>query len=157
MNEKEAILKILKEQLKGYVLLLDLLRREKAGLLEFNAATIEELSKEKDTLVFRLKLLDDERTRLMQKFTYEKEPESTDSVGSDMSLSELYDMTGIDEFRDIRLKLKSVTQSIKELNDLNRVLIDRSLNYINNNTRFLDSFGIKQDNGSRGVYFAREA
>jgi flagellar biosynthesis/type III secretory pathway chaperone len=40
-------------------------------------------------------------------------------------------------------KFKSITHSIAELNNLNGLLIERSLFYIKSSSRFLDSLGIK--------------
>jgi len=141
-----AIIKILSEQVEGYKMLVELLKRERACLLDFDAEGVEELSKEKDTLVLRLRLLEEERVRLMSEFS-----------DSDMSLQRLWELTGNDAIQDIRSKLTSLLQSIEELNELNRILIDRSLSYIKNTRNFFSSLGVEWNMKNKGTFLTREA
>lgn len=151
MTSVEAIRNILNEQVSSYRLLLDLLQREKTCLRDFRPECVEELAKEKDTLVLRLKLLEEERLRLVGKFL----PES--SLGGspeELSLEKLYELTGDSGFRDIRSKLLSLLQSIEELNTFNRMLIERSLHYVQGTASLFGSASRHQ--GSKGSLFSRE-
>ncbi len=146
MKSAGPIIKILTEQVQSYKMLVELLKRERTCLVDFDAEGVEELSKEKDTLVLRIRLLEEERIRLMSKFS-----------DGDMSLQKLGELTGDQTIQAIRLKLISLLQSIEELNEFNRILIDRSLSYIKNTRNFFSSFGVHCDMKKAGTFLTREA
>ncbi len=182
MTSVEAITNILNEQVNSYKMLLDLLQRERACLLDFNAEGVEELSKEKDTLVLRLRLLEEERIRLMRKFSdetihatsctkddennpplvkggeegFEKVSSNKRGFVGDMSLQRLWELTGDNTFQDMRSKLISLLQSIEELNEFNRLLIERSLGYIKSTANFFGSFGLSCNPKGKGALLSRE-
>src|SRR5512135_2041284 len=118
MTDTWAITRILNEQVNGYKLLVELLQKERTCLLDLNAHGVEELSREKDTLVMKLRLLEEERIRLVRKH-----------FSGDVSLRKLWEETGDDSLMDMRSKLLSLVQSIEELNEFNRLLIGRSLTH----------------------------
>jgi len=128
---------ILLEQESCCKLLVDLLQRERTFLIEFNVPAVEELAKEKDTLLLRLRLLEEERQRLAQAIAGEW-PETR---GREISLRTIAERTGDAELSAIRLKLVSLVQSIEDLNSFNRHLIDRSLNSVRTATGFFNAFG----------------
>jgi hypothetical protein len=75
-----------------------------------------------------------------------------------MNLNTLAEITGDMDFNGIRTMLKSLLQSIEELNEFNKVLIDRSLKYVRNNINFLNIHGVNPTVvGKTGVFLAREA
>ena len=127
----DAAEEILNEELKGYKALLSLLQRERVCLLGFDTESYEAISKEKDTLVFRLRLLDEERQRVMSRL-----------FGGEMNLKRIAEATGNARLLEIRSTFLSLLQGVEELNNLNRMLIDRSLNYLRGTARFLSSAGI---------------
>jgi hypothetical protein len=57
----DSIKSILIEQIKSYRVLLELLQRERECLINLDAHEVENLSKEKDTTLLRLRLLEEER------------------------------------------------------------------------------------------------
>lgn len=136
MKTIEAIKSILIEQINGYRSLMNILQRERACLLNFNPSGIENLSKEKDNLVLKLRLLEEERLRLLDNYSKEA------GIDGELSLNRLYDITGDDAFKVIRLQFISLIQAISELNEFNRILIDRSLNFLKGATNVFDSYKI---------------
>lgn len=58
MTPVEAVTKILNEQIDAFKMLVDLLQR--SCLLDLNVHGVETLSREKDTLIMRLKFLEEE-------------------------------------------------------------------------------------------------
>lgn len=134
MKTAEAIKSILIEQINGYRSLMNILQRERAYLLDFNPSGIEDLSKEKDNIVLKLRLLEEERLRLVDNFLKEA------GIDGELSLNRLYDVTGDDAFKVIRLQFISLIQAISELNEFNRILIERSLNFIKGATNVFDSY-----------------
>ncbi|QWR78821.1 flagellar protein FlgN [Candidatus Magnetomonas plexicatena] len=162
------IKKVLLGQLQGYQNLFSLLTRERESLVDFDEQAVEQLSKEKDTLILKLRLLEDERIRLVKRLTSEiclRPPElqitgaSDDkTMPADFNLAKLAELTGDNEFMEIRASLKSLLQSLEELNSFNRVLIDRSLSYVQNNLNLLNSLGSAQSKKDKiGMFLTREA
>ncbi|NTU41612.1 MAG: flagellar protein FlgN [Nitrospirales bacterium] len=145
MRSEEAITRILNAQVSGYKALLELLQKERLCLIDFNAASVEELAKEKDTMILKLRLLEEERLRLMRDFG-----------NGTMTLQALGELTGNPQFFDLRSKLKSLLQAIEELNNFNRVLIERSLSYCRSNSGFFNFFGIGEKMPMKGTLLSME-
>lgn len=147
MSELELIKEILRQQITGYQALRDILQKERRCLIDLRASEIEELSKNKDLIVMRLRLLEEERQRLIERFRQKIRTER------EITLRNLYEITGDEEFLRLRSGLLSLIQAISELNDFNRVLIDRTLNYVKGASFLLDSHGITIHN----IGLSREA
>lgn len=141
---------ILHEQINGYRDLLHVLQKERNCLIEFDASGVEALSKEKDTVILRLNLLEEERIRLVNTFKNEN------SIKGDINLQKLSELTHDDTFHKLRSQLMSLLQSISELNELNRILIERSLYFIKNTAQFFDSFGLNAASINKGAVLSRE-
>ena len=142
MKLLEAIKKVLGEQIQGCRQMMDLLQREKVYLLDLQMEGVEAVTKEKDSLVLKLRLLEEERIRLFDCLIAEN-PQGILTKCQDpekLTLQRLAEITGETIFREIRSKLISLSQSIKELNDLNKVMIDRTLNFLKKNNNFLGTF-----------------
>lgn len=131
MTSSEAIARVLKEQISGYKKLYALLQKERECLIDFKADCIEKLSKEKDTVILGLNLLEDERIRLVRK-----------SFGRDIKLREISAITGDLSLLELRSSLLSLAQAIGEMNEFNRVLMDRSLNHVRNTVNFFGGHGL---------------
>ncbi len=146
----QAIVSILKEQIEGYKALFALLQRERECLIHIDTEKIEEISKEKDTTVMRLRLLEEERIRLTRKVAEDN------GITRDISLQELEMLTGDNTFSALRSKLLSLLQSIEEMNKFNGILIDRSLKYIKINTNFFSSFMTDLNPKNKGIIVSKE-
>jgi flagellar biosynthesis/type III secretory pathway chaperone len=136
MKSLDALKAILMEQEKCCKALVDLLQMERAYLIDFEVGGIEELAKGKDTLLLRLRLLEEERIRLTAALAA-----GFGGPPADVTLRGLADRTGDTELAGFRLKLVSLAQSIEDLNSFNRHLIDRSLGSIRCATGFFQAFG----------------
>ncbi len=134
MTSELAVESILKEQVNTYRALHDLLGRERKCLLNIDAEKLEEISKEKDTIVMRLRLLEEERRRLVAEIAGDR------GVSADINLRELAGITGNNVFSELRSTLLSLLQGIEEMNRFNSILIDRSITYIRTNMNFLRPF-----------------
>ncbi|MEW6417040.1 MAG: flagellar protein FlgN [Nitrospirota bacterium] len=151
MKTGDNIKSILIEQVSNYQMLLDVLQRERECLISFNSVAGEAISKEKDTIVLRLRLLEEERIRLVTKFADEN------GIKGGINLQRLYELTGDVSFQTLRLQLISLLQGIAELNEFNRILIERSMNFIKNATNFLDLFGMNLNSKGIGKVLSKEA
>lgn len=154
MNPLASIKAILLEQEKCCKALVGLLQRERAHLIDFDVSAVEELAKEKDTLLLRLRLLEEERQRLVSAIAA-KWPAHQEG---EVTLRALAERTGDAELSGIRLKLISLVQSIEDLNGFNRHLIDRSLNSVRTATGFFHAFGSrKTGQAASGTLLSRES
>lgn len=151
MRTIDTIKNIIVEQIKSYRLLLDMLQRERECLINLDAKGVETISKEKDTIVLRLRLIEEERLRLVHKFSTENK------LTGEVGLQRLADVTGDDAFQILRPQLVSLLQSIEELNTFNMVLIGRSLHFIKNSMVFLESFGLDIDQINTRAILSKEA
>ena len=151
MNIIDQIKSILTEQVCGYRTLLDILQRERACLLHFDPRGAEALFKEKDTIVLKLKLLEEERIRLVRAFVADH------AVPEESAFQKLSEIAGDDSLQRLRLQLVSLLQSIMELNGFNRVLIERSSSIVKNALNFLGSIGITVPSKTSGTLLSREA
>ena len=150
MTVTDCIKDILTEQITAYSMLQSLLQREKICLINVNHSEIEVCSKEKDTILIRLRLLEDERKRLLKKYSVQK------GISGEVNLNMLYQDTGDDSFESMRLQIISLLQNITELNEFNRILIDRSVNLFKNTLGFLDSAGFDTNNVQKVRIISRE-
>ncbi|MDA8168208.1 MAG: flagellar protein FlgN [Nitrospiraceae bacterium] len=149
MSNLERIKNILSEQIRECRKLLEILQKERQRLVNLESSGVEALSKEKDTVVLKLRLLEEERVRLLSAFA------GGSGMAADISLKGLYEKTGDGAFMDLRCQLISLVQSITELNEFNRILIERSLSAVSSSIGFFDSFGLDVHNG-KGAVISRE-
>ncbi|MBI5601868.1 MAG: flagellar protein FlgN [Deltaproteobacteria bacterium] len=142
MESFGAIKKVLGEQIQGCRQLLELLQREKLCLLDLQMEGVEAIIKEKDILVLKLRLLEEERVRLFDRLvrgnTLGILKKETDP--RNISLLKLAEISGEAIFQEMRSKLISLSQSIKELNTFNQSMIDRTLGFLKKNNQFLGAF-----------------
>lgn len=142
METLGAIKRVLGEQIQGCRQLLELLQREKLCLLDLQMEGLEAIIKEKDILVLKLRLLEEERVRLLDSLvrgnTLGILKKETDP--RNISLLKLSEISGEVIFQEMRSKLISLSQSIKELNTFNQGMIDRTLGFLKKNNQFLGAF-----------------
>jgi hypothetical protein len=150
MRIVDSIKSILTEQIKSYRVLLELLQRERECLINLDANEVENLSKEKDTTLLRLRLLEEERLRLIKEYSTDNAP-----LGN-INLQSLSELTADNDFQLIRSQLISLLQSIQELNDFNMILIDRSLSVVRHSVSFLESFGLHVNPNNTGIMLSKE-
>jgi flagellar biosynthesis/type III secretory pathway chaperone len=153
MSSVETIKSILSEQVDGYRMLLEILQQERACLLKFSPVGVETLSKEKDTAVMKLRLLEEERVRVVRDYA------RNNGIAETAVLRHLSETTRDDEFQRLRLQLISLLQSIVELNGFNRILIERSAAVVKNALNFLSSCGCAAASTAQksGAMISREA
>lgn len=150
MTYEKAVISILQEQINTYKTLLELLKNERLCLVDFDAEKVETISKEKDTVVMRLRLLEEERVRLLRKFAEEK------GLSADLNLDAMATHTGDSNFSILRTQMLSLLQSIEEMNKFNNILIDKSIKYIRTTASFFNSFTAHHMPQTAGVLLSKE-
>ncbi|MEW6187358.1 MAG: flagellar protein FlgN [Thermodesulfobacteriota bacterium] len=140
MKPLEEIKKVLGEQIEGCRRLLELLQQEKFCLMDLQMEGVESIVKAKDILVLKLRLLEEERIRLVDRFITEH-PECLLGQEKDfqkINLQKLAELTGEIVLVDMRSQLISLSQSIREMNEFNKAMIDRTLVFLRKNSHFLE-------------------
>jgi flagellar biosynthesis/type III secretory pathway chaperone len=150
MTSDNAIISILQEQIKTYKEFHDLLKRERACLVKIDSEKVDEISKVKDTVIMKLRLLEEERQRLIKKYAEDN------GFETDINLDKMGQLTGNIAFHEMRSQLLSLLQGIEEMNRFNSILIDRSLNHIKTTTNFFNLFKKEQSPNSTGVLLSKE-
>lgn len=151
MNALDGIKAIMTELVAGYSVLLSLLQKERESLINLNVSRIEDLSKEKDTILIRLKLLENERMRLLKNYYIEK------GIEGELDPLIFSKINGDESLESLRLQLISLIQSISELNAFNRIIVDRSINFFKNSIGFLSSSGMNVDYTQKASMLSKEA
>jgi len=141
---------MLQEQIKTYKMFHDLLSRERECLVKIDSEKVDEISKVKDTVIMKLRLLEEERQRLIKQYAEEN------GLESDVNLDKLGKLTGNSAFHEMRSQLLSLLQSIEEMNRVNSILIDRSLNHIKTTANFFNLFRKEYNPNSTGVLLSKE-
>jgi len=150
MTSDKAIISILQEQIKTYKVFHDLLNSERACLVKIDSEKVDEISKVKDTVIMKLRLLEEERQRLIKQYAEDN------GFETDINLDKLGQLTGNSAFHEMRSQLLSLLQSIEEMNRFNSILIDRSLNHIKTTTNFFNLFNKENNPNSTGVLLSKE-
>jgi flagellar biosynthesis/type III secretory pathway chaperone len=159
MKTLGAVKRVLEDEVQGCHCLLELLQRERLCLMDLQMEGVEAITKEKDLLVLKLRLLEEERIRLLDLFIQENPPAASieKDPGRKITLRELSGLAGDQELMDIRSKLISLSQSIKELNAFNRLMIDRTLGLLKKNNSFLANFHpVGASSGKTGIFLSKE-
>lgn len=142
MNELKEILKA---EIKSYEELVSILQKEREALISFSPEQIEALSREKDMIIMKIKLFDEERVNILSKISSQLQ------VNGNINISNLLDITKDDDFRDLGYKLTSLVQTVNDLNEFNKILIEKSSRHINSFLYFLESWGITPLNNRKNI------
>jgi len=131
------LLILLEEETRLYNLLLLLLQQEKEAVVSSNLDELNRVTKEKETLLLEIRILEEDRMRIQAKFS-----EKVGDSGQDRTLTQLSQM--VDEPFSTRLQascsnLLSLTQSIKEINASNKALLVHSLELVRSSLTILNN------------------
>lgn len=151
MSAVEGIKNILMKQINAFNMLLDVLQKERECLIELDVSELDNLLKEKDTIVLWLRLLEEEKNRLINKFA------TDNSIDIDINLDKLCELTGDHALQVYRLQTISIFQSIAELNEFNRILMERSISSFKSAADFLCSSGFCINHAVAGSVISKEA
>ncbi|QAR32247.1 hypothetical protein EP073_02195 [Geovibrio thiophilus] len=136
MDRFRNLLDILKSQCELYSELASVMAIEKETVARWNVDDTLELTKRKDTLVYKEKLLEEARRTIIKKI-------SMDEGRDDMSLTDiiaLMDEDGLKrEFNQVRTDLKNVMHRLNDENLALKILYRTNIGLVND---FFDRLGI---------------
>jgi flagellar biosynthesis/type III secretory pathway chaperone len=136
MDKFRNLLDILKSQCELYSELASVMALEKEAVSRWNVDDTLELTKRKDTLVYKEKLLEEARRTIIKKI-------SMDEGRDEISLSEIIDLTDEaelrQEFSQVRNNLKNVMHRLNDENLALKILYRTNISLVND---FFDKLGI---------------
>ena len=126
---------LIENEFSLYCTLLEIMQAEKEALVGSRIEELQERIKEKENLLLKIRILDEQRHKLLKKIT-----NLLGDKGEGLTLTRLSEL--IDEPLAARLKnssskLLAVTQSIQELNDSNRSLLIHSIDLVKGSLNLL--------------------
>ncbi|GAB6183177.1 flagellar protein FlgN [Thermodesulfovibrio hydrogeniphilus] len=134
----EELIAILKEEKALLVSLYQVVSEERDAIVGLNSQELERILTKKQETLLKLSLLEKEREKLLSMH---------DLNGK--SLSEIIDYfenmkksTEANELKQYYLSMKTLLESISEIQRINEQLIDRSIVHITTAMKFIESFGI---------------
>ncbi|MCD8567984.1 MAG: flagellar protein FlgN [Geovibrio sp.] len=136
MDKFRNLLDILKSQCELYSELASVMALEKEAVSKWNVDDTLELTKRKDTLVYKEKLLEEARRTIIKKI-------SMDEGRDEISLSEIIDLTNEaelrQEFSQVRNNLKNVMHRLNDENLALKILYRTNISLVND---FFERLGI---------------
>ncbi len=134
----EELIAILKEEKALLVSLYKVVSEERDAIVGLNSQELERIVTKKQETLLKLSLLEKEREKILSMH---------DLKGK--SLSEIIDYfenmkksTEANELKQYYLSMKTLLESISEIQRINEQLIDRSIVHITTAMKFIESFGI---------------
>lgn len=153
---------LLKEETDLYKYLLSILAKERDAVVDSDLAALSEAGKEKETLLLKIRILEEQRIKMLERLV-----NSIGCTSKKLTLTELSQL--IEEPYSTRLKdcnanLLALTQSIREANNSNRTLLGHSLELVRGSLNLLDNLifnnaiyyqtGKMQNSYQSGMYYS---
>ncbi|MDY6971866.1 MAG: flagellar protein FlgN [Thermodesulfobacteriota bacterium] len=120
-----------------YRSLLLVLQKEKTAVVEAKLKDLNEASKEKESLVLKIRILEEQRTRSLERLA---DSLGCPSFGLTLSkISQLVEEPYSTRLRKCQSNLTALIQSIREVNQSNRSLLTHSLELVRSSLTLLDN------------------
>lgn len=129
------LIELLKQELGLYESLLQTLQDEKASLVKRSSEEMYALVNKKETVISRIKIVDDATQDCMRRFAKEKGLNPQDVTLSNIITHEVPPYSVM--LKDCQSKLSAIANSIKELNEINGRVINMSLENVKKSLNFL--------------------
>ena len=133
-NSYEELIDVLEREFTLCSNLVTLLQKEKDVITSLDTDALDGHLRDKELVTAKIQVVEEARERLLQSLGL------TDKTLSEVAASA--EPNYKERISFIASKFKAIANSIKELNALNSLLIDKSLFYIKSSRNFLSTFGI---------------
>lgn len=131
----EELLKILHEEKNLLEALYKIVSEERDAIVALRANDLERVLREKETVIMKLSLWEQEREKLLAKHDlYDK---SLSEI-----ISEIENIQYAQRLKEMYSAMKTLLSAIGEIQKINEQLIDRSIIHIKTAIKFLETFGI---------------
>jgi flagellar biosynthesis/type III secretory pathway chaperone len=134
-HNSENLLSILQQEVHLYRDLLDVLQREKQCMMDLALDSIHECNNTKETLILKLKVLEEARIDLIRDIS------ETHGISSPVTLARIIEVVPPAYKRSLeacRSNLVSLLNSVREVIQINAILAERSIHYTRESLTFLN-------------------
>lgn len=135
---REELIKILEEEIQLLINLYKIVSHERDAIVSLNSQELEKILMEKQEILAKIGLWETEREKLFEKHEIKG-----------MSLKMIINYLGknshksdLKRLEELYEKMKTLLESIAEIQKINEQLIDRSMIHIGTALKFLETFGI---------------
>ncbi|HZX48148.1 MAG TPA: flagellar protein FlgN [Nitrospirota bacterium] len=137
MDDKYSdLLEILEKEVGLFRDFLTLLQKERQYMIDLSLDKLHECHNQKETIIFNLKVLEDARVELITELQGDNGTAFTTTLSIIIDHAPLRYKKGLESCQS---NLKSLVDSIREINQINGILADRAINYTRNSLSFLNS------------------
>ena len=119
---------LLRREFDVYQSLLSLLQKERRIVVDCSVEDLIQTNKEKENLVLKIRILEESREAMLEKIA-EKMGLAMDEVTLSR-LEEKLKEPFASQLRSLRSKLSAILQSIREVNEENRVFLQHSVDFV---------------------------
>lgn len=131
----EELVKILKEEKNLLSELYRIVSEERDAIVGLNSSELERILREKEALIMKISLWEKEREKILSEHALQDKPFS--------AILETPAFKESSELRKLYKSMKTLLESISEIQKINEQLIDRSIVYVGTALKFLENFGIQ--------------
>lgn len=136
MDDKYSdLLEILEKEVRLFGDFLTLLQKERQYMIDLSLDRLHECQNQKETIIFNLKVLEDARVELIAEIQGDNRTDFTAILSVIIDNAPLRYKKGMESCQS---NLKSLVDSIREINQINGILADRAINYTRNSLSFLN-------------------
>jgi len=128
------LLEILEKEVNLFNEFLTLLQRERQYMIDLSLDKLHECHNQKETIVLNLKVLEDARADLISEI-HDDNQTTTTTLSMIIDKAPARYKTGMESCQS---NLRSLVDSIREINQINGILADRAINYTRNSLSFLN-------------------
>jgi len=131
-------LNLLEEEIALYRGLLLVLQKEKRAVVYSNLNELNESGKEKESLILKIRILEEQRLRFLEKLADSRGYPSQDFTL--IQLSQLAEEPYSTRFKNCHSKFLALIQSIREINQINKALLMHSQELVRGSLALLNNF-----------------
>ena len=136
MDDKYSdLLEILEKEVGLFRDFLTVLQKERQYMIDLSLDKLHECHNHKETIIFNLTVLEDARIELIAEIQGDHQTGFTATLSAIIDDAPLRYKKGMESCQS---NLKSLVDSIKEINQINGILADRAINYTRNSLSFLN-------------------
>lgn len=138
MNDREKLLAVMDEEADAVENLLDIMRDKQQAIISMSNEDLQESIDKELKIVSLTKSLERQRLELIQRII----PETNHP--SKITISELlnnFEGEGSDRLLSLKQKLRESLEQMKEINEINRLLVERGKKFVKENISILTNQG----------------
>ena len=131
----DELVRVLREEKNLLANLYKIVSQERDAIVSLQAKELESILREKEEVLMKLSLWENERARILEK---------NNLYGQSLSeiISHVAETQDVKVLKELYMEMKTLLTAIAEIQKINEQLIDRSIINIGTAIKFLESFGI---------------